>query len=95
MNHLLMLTERATLRQAGLPGRSWYKNQIYAPGAYTGYGVKTLPAVHEAMDQHQWQLAEQQSPVVGSVLIDWSRAIDAAAEKLDAIESNPKTDSGN
>ncbi len=95
VNHLLMLTERATLRQAGLPGRSWYKNQIYAPGAYTGYGVKTLPAVHEAMDQHQWQLAEQQSPVVGSVLIDWSRAIDAAAEKLDAIESNPKTDSGN
>jgi N-acetylated-alpha-linked acidic dipeptidase len=57
VNQLLMLTERATLLQAGLPGRSWYKNQIYAPGAYTGYGVKTLPAVHEAMDQHEWQLA--------------------------------------
>lgn len=95
MNHLLMLTERATLRQAGLPGRSWYKNQIYAPGAYTGYGVKTLPAVHEAMDQHQWQLAEQETPVVGSVLVDWSRAIDAAAEKLDAIESNRKADADN
>jgi N-acetylated-alpha-linked acidic dipeptidase len=86
VNHLLMLTERATLRQAGLPGRSWYKNQIYAPGAYTGYGVKTMAAVREAMDQHQWQLADQQSPVVGSVLVDWSRAIDAATEKLKAIE---------
>jgi N-acetylated-alpha-linked acidic dipeptidase len=92
VNYLLMLTERATLRQEGLPGRSWYKNQIYAPGAYTGYGVKTLPAVREAMDQHQWQLAEQETPVVGSVLVEWSRAIDASTEKLDAIESNRKTD---
>jgi N-acetylated-alpha-linked acidic dipeptidase len=87
VNHLLMLTERATLLQAGLPGRSWYKNQIYAPGAYTGYGVKTLAAVREAMDQHKWQLADQQSPLVGGVLVDWSRAIDAATDKLDAIEA--------
>ncbi len=86
VNHLLMLTERATLREAGLPGRSWYKNQIYAPGAYTGYGVKTMAAVREAMDQHHWNLAEQQSPIVGSVLLDWSRAIDAATEKLETIE---------
>jgi N-acetylated-alpha-linked acidic dipeptidase len=87
VNHLLMLTERATLRQAGLPGRSWYKNQIYAPGAYTGYGVKTMAAVREAMDQHQWQLADRQSPIVGAVLVDWSRAIDSATEKLEAIEA--------
>ncbi len=87
VNHLLMLTERATLRQAGLPGRSWYKNQIYAPGAYTGYGVKTMAAVREAMDQHQWQLADQQCPVVGSVLVDWSRAIDAATDKLKTIDA--------
>jgi hypothetical protein len=46
------------------------------------------------MDQHQWQLAEQQSSVVGSVLLDWSRAIDAASEKLEGIESNLKTGSG-
>ena len=86
VNHLLMLTERATLLEAGLPGRSWYKNQIYAPGAYTGYGVKTLAAVREAMDQHNWQVADQQSPVVGGVLVDWSHAIDAVTDKLDAIE---------
>src|SRR6185437_7888591 len=86
LNHLLMLTERATLLEAGLPGRSWYKNQIYAPGAYTGYGVKTLAAVREAMDQHNWQLADQQSPIVGGVLVNWSHAIDSATDKLDAIE---------
>jgi N-acetylated-alpha-linked acidic dipeptidase len=82
VNHLLMLTERATLRESGLPGRPWYKNQIYAPGAYTGYGVKTLAAVHEAIDQHDWTTAEQQSPVVGSVLQDWARGISVAAAKL-------------
>jgi N-acetylated-alpha-linked acidic dipeptidase len=87
LNHLLMLTERATLRQAGLPGRSWYKNQIYAPGAYTGYGVKTLAAVREAMDQHQWQLADQQTPIVGGVLVDWSHAIDAVTKQLELIET--------
>jgi N-acetylated-alpha-linked acidic dipeptidase len=87
VNHLLMLTERATLLEAGLPGRSWYRNQIYAPGAYTGYGVKTLAAVREAMDQHNWQLADQQSPVVGSVLTNWSHAINAASDQLDEIES--------
>jgi N-acetylated-alpha-linked acidic dipeptidase len=87
LNHLLMLTERATLLEAGLPGRNWYKNQIYAPGAYTGYGVKTLAAVREAMDQHNWPLADQQSPAVGGVLVDWSRAIDAATDKLDSIEA--------
>jgi N-acetylated-alpha-linked acidic dipeptidase len=87
VDHLLMLTERATLRQSGLPGRKWYKNQIYAPGAYTGYGVKTMAAVREAMDQHDWQLADQESPMVGSVLVDWSRAIDAATEKLQATQS--------
>jgi N-acetylated-alpha-linked acidic dipeptidase len=86
LNHLLMLTERATLLEAGLPGRSWYKNQIYAPGAYTGYGVKTLAAVREAVDKHNWQLADQQSPVVGNVLVDWSHAIDAATNQLETIE---------
>jgi N-acetylated-alpha-linked acidic dipeptidase len=85
VNHLLMLIERTNLRQEGLPGRPWYKNQIYAPGAYTGYGVKTLAAVREAMDQHQWSLAEQESPILGGVLQAESRAIDAAADRLEIV----------
>ncbi len=82
VNDLLLLTERATLRSQGLPGRSWYKNQIYAPGAYTGYGVKTLPGVHEAIDQHDWATADKESPIVGGILQNWSAAIDAAAKQL-------------
>ena len=85
VNGLLLLIERTNLRQQGLPGRSWYKNQIYAPGAYTGYGVKTLPGVREAMDQHDWSTADRQSPIVGSVLVDESRAIDAAAHQLEVL----------
>jgi len=85
LNHLLMLIERTNLRPEGLPGRPWYKNQIYAPGAYTGYGVKTLAGVREAMDQHQWSLAEQESPIVGGVLEAESRAIEAAADRLETV----------
>ena len=84
VNHLLLLVDRTNLREQGLPGRPWYKNQIYAPGAYTGYGVKTLAGVREAMDAHQWSLAEQESPIVGSVLEAESKAIEAAADRLEA-----------
>jgi N-acetylated-alpha-linked acidic dipeptidase len=88
VNHLLLLVDRTNLREEGLPGRPWYKNQIYAPGAYTGYGVKTLAGVREAMDQHQWSIAEQESPIIGNVLEAESRAIDAAAGRLEAAFSS-------
>ena len=88
VNHLLLLVERSNLREEGLPGRPWYKNQIYAPGAYTGYGVKTLAGVREAMDQHQWGTAEEESPIIGSVLEAESRAINAAASRLEAAFSS-------
>jgi N-acetylated-alpha-linked acidic dipeptidase len=50
----LVKAEQAMLDPAGLPKREWFKNMIYAPGFYTGYGVKTLPAVREAIEQKQW-----------------------------------------
>ena len=50
-----MKTERALGPKEGLPGRPWYRHQIYAPGFYTGYGVKTLPAVREAIEQREWK----------------------------------------
>ncbi|HEY0564350.1 MAG TPA: transferrin receptor-like dimerization domain-containing protein [Terriglobales bacterium] len=48
LNRVLMQAEQAFLSEKGLPERPWYKHQIYAPGAYTGYGVKTVPAVHRS-----------------------------------------------
>lgn len=60
LNRLLMEAEHQLTDQAGLPRRPWYKHQIYAPGFYTGYGVKTLPGVREAIEQKNWEEAQAQ-----------------------------------
>ena len=44
----------------GLPRREWYKHSIYAPGFYTGYGVKTMPGIREAIEQRNWKEAQEQ-----------------------------------
>ncbi len=59
-NQLLYRAEQQLLTETGLPRRPWYKHSIYAPGAYTGYGVKTLPGIREAIEQRNWNEAQQQ-----------------------------------
>ena len=68
LNSSLMRTERVLTRSEGLPNREWYKHQIYAPGFYTGYGVKTIPGVREAVDSKDWALAEKEAGVVETCL---------------------------
>jgi N-acetylated-alpha-linked acidic dipeptidase len=82
LNQALFRTERVLTRPEGLPNRSWYKHQIYAPGFYTGYGVKTLPGIREAVDAKNWPLAEQQSKVVEQCLADMNKVIDEAVTDL-------------
>ena len=82
INGLMIQSERKLTTDAGQPGRPWFKHQIYAPGAYTGYGVKTLPAVREAMEQENWKLAEEQVPVVAKVLEDEAALIDSVTALL-------------
>lgn len=60
INDLLRQTGPALTDADGLPGRPWFRNQIYAPGAYTGYEAKPLPGVQEAMDRREWSLAESE-----------------------------------
>jgi N-acetylated-alpha-linked acidic dipeptidase len=81
-NARLMAVERALTLDEGLPNRPWYKHQIYAPGFYTGYGVKTLPAVRESIEQKQWQLADEEIVRVGKVLENAGKAIQGAAAEL-------------
>jgi N-acetylated-alpha-linked acidic dipeptidase len=83
VNLKLMATERALTDSRGLPDRPWFEHQIYAPGFYTGYGVKTMPAVREAIEQDKWPLAEQSIAEVGKVLINEAAAIDAATAELE------------
>jgi len=64
INHALIMAERDLIEPAGLPDRSWYRHVIYAPGLYTGYGVKTIPGVREAVDAGNYKRAAEQAAVV-------------------------------
>jgi N-acetylated-alpha-linked acidic dipeptidase len=68
LNELLYQAEQRLLAVEGLPGRSWYKHQIYAPGMYTGYSAKTLPGVREAVEAGRWQEAQAQAASVAKAL---------------------------
>jgi N-acetylated-alpha-linked acidic dipeptidase len=78
LDAILRGAERALTREEGLPGRPWYRHQIYAPGRYTGYGVKTLPAVREAIELRNWREAEEQAVVVGRTLEGFAAHLDRA-----------------
>jgi N-acetylated-alpha-linked acidic dipeptidase len=84
LNRLLYTTERKMMIPNGLPGRSWYRHAIYAPGAYTGYGVKTLPGVREALEGHRWQEAEEQAQELAGVLNAVTAQISEATANLKA-----------
>ncbi len=68
LNRRLYLSERKLTSADGLPGRNWYRHQIYAPGFYTGYGVKTLPRVREAIEAKLYDDVDHQIAVTAEVL---------------------------
>ena len=82
LNADLMNIQRAFLSEKGLPERPWFKNQIYAPGAYTGYGAKPIAAVREYMDEKKWQQADSEIPMVAGVMQQIASSIQKAAEDL-------------
>ncbi|MEC7264688.1 MAG: transferrin receptor-like dimerization domain-containing protein [Bacteroidota bacterium] len=81
LNKALMGMEQVLLQDKGLPRRDWFKHQIYAPGFYTGYGVKTLPGVREAIEQKEWKEAQEQIGVLATTLQNF----DAEVQKLIGI----------
>ena len=84
VNADLLGIARLFLNEKGLPERPWFKNQIYAPGAYTGYGAKPVAAVREYMDQKKWSEAEAQIPMVAQVIEKIAAGINQAAADLEA-----------
>ncbi|PHN03412.1 transferrin receptor-like dimerization domain-containing protein [Flavilitoribacter nigricans] len=78
LNQLLKDMERALTRDHGLPRRPWFIHHIYAPGFYTGYGVKTLPGVREAIEQRDFKEAQEQIVILGEVLQGFADQIAAA-----------------
>ncbi|HYR29953.1 MAG TPA: M28 family metallopeptidase [Thermoanaerobaculia bacterium] len=77
---VVMRLERALTRDAGLPGRPWYKHHVYAPGFYTGYGVKTLPGIREAIEQRKWREANEQIVIAAKVLEGYAAELQKAAK---------------
>jgi N-acetylated-alpha-linked acidic dipeptidase len=82
LDEILRGVEHSMTRDAGLPRRPWFKHQIYAPGFYTGYGVKTLPGVREAVEQHNWREADEQVTVVAGTIEQVAAEIDRATALL-------------
>ena len=75
INALLKNVEQAMLREEGLPRRDWFKHMIYAPGFYTGYGVKTLPAIREGLEQRRWD-------EVDFFINEVAKALNRASERI-------------
>jgi N-acetylated-alpha-linked acidic dipeptidase len=87
VNQALVATERAWLVDAGLPGRSWYKHQLVAPGLYTGYSAKTIPGVREAAEASRWEEATAQVRVFAGAM----RAVtDRIAEATRLVEGETR-----
>ncbi|HKS75532.1 MAG TPA: transferrin receptor-like dimerization domain-containing protein [Terriglobales bacterium] len=84
VNMDLMQVQRAFLNERGLPERPWFKHQIYAPGAYTGYGAKPMAAVREYMDQKKWKEAEAEVPSVAQSIDAATAAIGKATADLES-----------
>jgi len=87
INRLLFTSERLLTRDAGLDGREWYKHHVYAPGFYTGYGVKTIPGVREAIEQRDYEKVGPQIDIAAGVLNAMAERIEILSEKVEGESS--------
>ncbi|HEX9724277.1 MAG TPA: M28 family metallopeptidase [Vicinamibacteria bacterium] len=85
LNRLLYTTERLLGHERGLPDREWYRHQIYAPGYYTGYGVKTLPGIRESVEQGATDRIQPYVAIVSASIHDLARRVDDAQKLLASI----------
>ncbi|MGO9804382.1 MAG: transferrin receptor-like dimerization domain-containing protein [Steroidobacteraceae bacterium] len=82
LNALLQGMEQKLTDARGLPGREWYRHFVYAPGMQTGYGVKTLPGVREAIEAGRWEEAAAYIPITSQLLTRYCDALDSATALL-------------
>jgi N-acetylated-alpha-linked acidic dipeptidase len=78
VNELLVKSEREFLATDGLAHRPWFKHLLYAPGLYTGYDVKTMPGIREALEQGQWSDVDAEIRRVAAALLREAHLIDSA-----------------
>jgi len=86
INAKIAQSEQQLLDAAGLVHREWFKHLLYAPGFYTGYGVKTMPGVREAIEQAQYQSAPAEIARVGRALEREAAWLDSIAKALAGLK---------
>ena len=86
LNQTLFRSERTLLSATGLPGRQWYRHELYAPGLYTGYGAKTLPGIREAVEGSRWDEANQEAGRVVQALKALNIQVEEAVRLLRELE---------
>ena len=91
LNRLLYTSERRFALEGGLPRRDWFRHAIYAPGFYTGYGVKTLPALREGIEEAQWDEARAAVPKIAAAIEALASQVDEAATALARLNSSPSS----
>jgi len=84
VNQLVFRAEQKLLSPTGLPRRAWFKHTVYAPGYYTGYGVKTLPGIREAIEQRNWTEVQEQIEIAAHAIQEYTNQIDSATKLLQA-----------
>jgi N-acetylated-alpha-linked acidic dipeptidase len=82
VNALLQGAEQSFDAPGGLPGRPWYHNLAYAPGVYTGYGTKTLPAIREPIEERRWADAAAGIPLTAAAVERLAARLDEASRLL-------------
>lgn len=80
LNQLLYTSERRLGYEEGLPNREWFRHQVYAPGFFTGYGVKTIPGVREGIEEEDWEAARFYVRVVSESLSSLTSQVREAEE---------------
>lgn len=82
VNAILLSVERAFTRPEGLPRRAWFTHHLYAPGFYTGYAVKTLPAVREAIEERKFSDVDREAERAAEAIQNAAAKIREAARLL-------------
>jgi N-acetylated-alpha-linked acidic dipeptidase len=82
----LIMAERAMTSSDGLPRRPWFAHLLYAPGYYTGYGVKTMPGAREAIEQGEWSDVDAQIARIAKALQAEAALVNSAAASLEGAK---------
>jgi N-acetylated-alpha-linked acidic dipeptidase len=82
---MIYTSERELGIEDGLPRRPWFRHMVYAPGYYTGYGVKTIPAVREAIEQGDLDEARRYTAIVAGVITQMVERVREVTDRLQAL----------